>query len=75
MAHAFKGAAGIIGAGALRQLSSQVEASAHAEDVIGTLELVSQLRSEFLACRRFVNRLRDENKLTATLASAQSSAT
>ena len=75
MAHAFKGAAGIIGAGTLRQLSSQVEASAHAEDVIGTLELVSQLRSEFLACRRFVNRLRDENKLTATLASAQSSAT
>ena len=76
LAHSFKGVAGIISARTLQQLASQIEVSALADDIIGTLELVSQLRAEFHACQRFVTQLRrDENKLAATLASAQSSPT
>jgi PAS domain S-box-containing protein len=53
LAHAFKGAASIVGANTLKNFAAQIEASADAGDLIGTLELVSQFRAELHRCQTF----------------------
>ena len=57
LAHALKGAAGMIGATALFEFASQVEASAHSGNLIATLELASRLRTEADRCCDFIQTL------------------
>ena len=57
LAHALKGAAGMIGATALFEFASQVEASAQLGNLIATLELASQLRTEADRCCGFIQNI------------------